>query len=231
MHYILTAFLTLLFSMVSIAETSEWTLDKEDDEIGLKIYTRNVEGSNLKEFKGEMNVNARLSSLAALLLDNKSAPKWMHNCEKFEVVEQFEGHDAIFYLINSAPWPVSDRDAVLRSALVQDPETLTITADVKALPERLPEDDDYIRIPTMKGGWTFSPNEDKTVKVVYQVHAEPGGSLPAWLANAVVVDTPYHTMKNMLDMLKKDKYAHASVENIIDEKDVAVEVIEAQSAQ
>ena len=232
MRYLFVVFFTLFFSVSSLAEGNDWELEKEDEDIGLKIYTRSVEGSNLKEFKGEMNVNARLTSLATLLLDNKAAPKWMHNCEKFEVVENLGFNDSIFYLINSAPWPVSDRDAVFQSALVQDPETLTITASVESMPDRLPLDDDYIRIPTMKGGWTFSLNEDNTVKVVYQVHAEPGGSLPSWLANAVVVDTPYHTMNNMLKMLKKDKYANASADFILDEKPAQVEAqpVEASEA-
>jgi hypothetical protein len=229
MRYLLTAFFTFFFALTSQADSSDWQLEKEDDDIGLKIYTRSVEGSNLKEFKGEMNVNARLTSLAMLLLDNKAAPEWMHNCEKFEVVENLGVNNSIFYLINSAPWPVSDRDAVFQSALVQDPETLTITATVESMPDRLPLDDDYIRIPTMKGGWTFSLNEDNSVKVVYQVHAEPGGSLPSWLANAVVVDTPYHTMNNMLKMLKKDKYAHAAAEFIQDEKTTQVEAESVES--
>lgn len=231
MRYLFTAFLTLFISVSALAESGDWALDKEDDDLGLKIYTRSVEGSNLKEFRGEMHVDTRLTSLATLLLDNKAAPQWMHNCEKFEVVEKLGVNDAIFYLINSAPWPVSDRDAVFQSALVQDPETLTITASVESMPERLPVDDDYIRIPTMKGGWTFSLNEDQSIKVVYQVHAEPGGSLPSWLANAVVVDTPYHTMKNMLKMLKKDKYAHAASELILDEKPAQIQVPEAQPAE
>ena len=230
LSFIATLLATVVFSLPAFSADTGWELDKEDDDIGLKIYTRAVEGSNLKEFKGEMLVETRLSSLAALLLDGKSAPKWMHNCEKFEVVEQFDPQTAVVYFINGAPWPVSDRDAVIHSTMTQDPDTLAVTADIKALPERLPLDDDYVRIPKMKGGWKFTPAEDGKINVVYQVHAEPGGGLPSWLANAVVVDTPYNTMKNMLEMLKKDDYKYASVDFILDEKDPVVEPVQVEAA-
>ncbi len=208
-------FITFLFSSLFFfsahAENGDWELEKEEKDLQLKIYTREIAGSNLREFKGEMTAKTTLSTLAALLLDGKSAPKWMHQCEKFEVVEQADPQNAIIYFVNGAPWPVSDRDAVVSSSMVQDPDTLVVRAEIFALNDRLPEDDDYVRIPKMQGFWSFTPKGNGDVFIKYQVHAEPGGSLPAWLANSVVVDTPYNTMSNMLDMIKKEKYQTASI--------------------
>lgn len=209
---LLIAFLfSSLFFFSAHAKDAGWDLEKEEEDLQLKIYTREVAGSNLREFKGEMTAKTTLSTLAALLLDDKSAPKWMHQCEKFEVVEQMDAQNAIIYFVNGAPWPVSDRDAVVSSSMIQDPETLVVRAEIFALTDRLPEDDDYVRIPKMKGFWSFTPKDNGEVFITYQVHAEPGGSLPAWLANSVVVDTPYNTMSNMLDMIKKEKYQTASI--------------------
>ena len=63
----------------------------------------------------------------------------------------------------------------------------------------------------MSGFWSFTPVDNGKILVRYQVHAEPGGSLPSWLANSVVVDTPYYTMANMVEMLKKEKYQQAEI--------------------
>ena len=199
------------FNFIAYAENSAWELEKEDEDIGLKIYTREISGSSLREFKGEMIARTNLTTLAALLLDSNAAPEWMHHCEKFEVIDQITPQHAIFYSVNTAPWPVSDRDAVLSSTMMQDPDTLTLRITVDAITEHLPVNDDYIRITRMSGFWAFTPLADGKVKIVYQVHAEPGGSLPAWLANSVVVDTPYNTMSNMLDMLKLEKYQQADI--------------------
>lgn len=210
MRLLIAMLFATLFSINSQAASSEWELELEEDKAELKIYTRKIEGSSLKEFKGEMLVDTTLSTIVALMLDSGAAPKWMHQCEKFEVVERVEEHHLIIHFINGAPWPVSDRDAVVSSKMYQNPETLEVRIDVKALNDYLPEDDDFVRIPRMAGFWSFTPQADK-VLVRYQVHAEPGGSLPAWLANSVVVDTPQYTMLNMLDMLELDKYKQAEI--------------------
>lgn len=213
MRLFVVTLLSLIFTLSAHAanDSSDWELETEEEDIQLKIFTREISGSNLKAFKGEMIVSAKLSSLASLLLDSNAAPDWMHQCEKFEIIEQLSPQNAVIYFINGAPWPVSDRDAVISTVMSQNPETLDLRIDVKALVDRLPEDEDYVRIPRMIGFWSFSPMSGGDVKVVYQVHAEPGGSLPAWLANSVVVDTPYHTLSNMRDMLVLEKYKQAEL--------------------
>ena len=35
------------------------------------------------------------------------------------------------------------------------------------------------------------------VQVIYQVHNEPGGKIPSWLVNSIVITQPYNTLKNM----------------------------------
>jgi hypothetical protein len=210
MRLLIALLFTTLFSINSQAATTEWELELEEDKAELKIYTREIEGSSLKEFKGEMLVDTTLSTIVSLMLDSDAAPEWMHQCEKFEVVERVEENHLIIHFINGAPWPVSDRDAVVSSKMYQNPETLEVRIDVKALTDYLPEDDDFVRIPRMAGFWSFTPQADK-VLVRYQVYAEPGGSLPAWLANSVVVDTPQYTMLKMLDMLQLDKYKQAEI--------------------
>lgn len=211
MRLLIVILTAMLFNTTVFADQDGWELEKEEQDIHLKIYTREIEGSSLKEFKGEMLVETQLTTLAALLLDSQAAPEWIHQCETFEIIEQLDPKKAIIYFINGAPWPVSDRDAVVSSVMSQDPTSHTVRIDIKALVDRVPEDEDYVRIPRMSGHWAFTPKEDGKVLVRYQVHAEPGGSLPAWLANSVVVDTPYHTMTNMVSMLKREKYQKADV--------------------
>lgn len=211
MRLFIVLLLSSVFSFSAYAETSAWELEEEEKDINLKIFTREVAGSNLSEFKGEMLIETQMSTIAALLLDGQSAPKWMHQCEKFEVIEQIDPLTAVVYFINGAPWPVSDRDAVVKSVMSQDPESLVLKVDISVVDDLIPEDDDYVRIPQMKGFWLFEPKEAGQILVTYQVHANPGGSLPDWLANSVVVDTPYNTMSNMAKMLKKEKYTTAKL--------------------
>lgn len=214
MRLVISLLLAALFTLPVQAKTSAWALKQEEEDINLKIYTRQVEGSSLEEFKGEMLVKTELSAAAALLLDSQAAPQWMHQCERFDIEEQVDELSAVVYFINGAPWPVSDRDAVILTVMSQNPETLVLRADISTVKDLIPESDDYVRIPHMTGFWQFEPKDDGMVLITYQVHVDPGGSLPNWLANSVVVETPYYTMSNMVDMLKSEKYQQAVISGI-----------------
>jgi hypothetical protein len=214
MRLFIASLLLYFISFFAHSETTAWVLEQEETDINLKIFTREMAGSTFKEFKGEMLVKAELTSIAALLLDFEAAPKWMYQCEKFEIVEQINELSAVIYFINGAPWPVDDRDAVIMSVMSQDSETLVLKFELNTMNDRLPENDGYVRIPHMTGLWLFEPVEKGQVLITYQVHADSGGSLPDWLANTAVVDTPYYTMSKMADMLKLEKYQQVEVKNV-----------------
>ena len=66
-----------------------------------------------------------------------------------------------------------------------------------ALPEYSAEVKGVVRIPYLDGFWLLEKIDDNKTKVTYQVHADPGGTIPAWLANATAVNNPYETLRNM----------------------------------
>jgi hypothetical protein len=202
------------FSSPVYSEAMIWELEKEEKDINLKIFTRDVDGFNFKEFKGEMLVKTQMTTIATLLLDTHASPEWMYRSEKLEVIEVIDELTAVMYLINSAPWPVDYRDGVVMSVISQDPESLVLKAEINIIKDRLPEYNDYVRIPYMAGFWLFEPKDDGQILVTYQIHADPGGSLSDWMANSVVVETPYNTMSNMANMLKLKKYQQVKIPGI-----------------
>jgi hypothetical protein len=40
------------------------------------------------------------------------------------------------------------------------------------------------------------------VDVTFQMHADPGGAIPKWLANQTVVDTPFKTLQALRKRLQ-----------------------------
>jgi len=49
----------------------------------------------------------------------------------------------------------------------------------------------------------MNPQPGGEVEVVYQVHTEPGGSVPSWLANKFVVEAPLNTLRNLRERAEK----------------------------
>jgi len=191
---------------------AEFTLEK--DKNGVKVYTRKIEGSSLKEFKGVTAIKTSLTSLVALMDDTDALPRWLHNCGEAKLVQHINQAERITYTTVKAPWPVSDRDTVTYSKIVQDPKSKVITIYLKGMPDRYPVQKGRVRVPSLKGFWQFIPNKNGSVTVIYQLHSEPGGALPDALANSTVTDIPYHTLLNMHRIVKEEKYQNAKIPQV-----------------
>ena len=189
-----------------------WDLAKESNNI--KVYTRPVEGSSFKEYKGVMQIDASLSSLVALVDDITAYPKWIHTCTEATVLKRIGQRESYIYTVNDAPWPISDRDAVSFNLISQNHETLVVTISILGVPDFVPPKSGLVRVKKLKGFWQFSPLTNGSVEVVYQVHNEPGGNLPTWLVNSVVVTQPFHTLLNMREQIKEPVYSAKSYEFI-----------------
>jgi hypothetical protein len=217
-------FLTLCVLAAPTFADSPWELDKEDKDRGINVYTRDVDGSALREFKGTMTIKSSLTAFVALLNDVSRGVEWMHKCAHFEIVDQPKPYISYSYAINGAPWPVTDRDMYILSKVSQK-DDLTVTVSIESLPKFGAENDDYVRIQSMNGFWSFSPAQDGFVDVTYQILADPGGSLPSWVANMVVVDTPYYTLKAMQKIILEPKYQQATLNYISNETKVDSELV------
>jgi len=189
-----------------------WELAKEGD--GIKVYTRPVDGSNFKEYKGTMTLKASVSSLVALVDDTPAYPKWIDTCIEGKTLKKISPAVSYTYTVNKAPWPVANRDAVVRNVIRQDRETLVVTIDITGTPNFVPLKAGLTRVIHIKGFWRLRPLEKGKVEVVYQVHNEPGGKLPSWLVNSVVVNQPYRTLLNMKKMVKEPRYREKKYEFI-----------------
>lgn len=66
---------------------SSWELEKADDELGIRVYTREVAGSDLREFRGVTKIKSNLTGPIALIEDVRHAPDWMHNCSSVKILE------------------------------------------------------------------------------------------------------------------------------------------------
>jgi len=212
MRYLLAAVLLSTFCLPVAA--AEWHLAKDDKGYQIRVFTRDVAGSDLKEFRGEMLLHSRLSALVALVEDTRRGPDWIFQCRALEVIESYSAQDKLLYMVTEAPWPVSDRDSVFFSHLSQSAENGTVRIDMEARPDAFPLSDDLLRISTMRGFWEFVPLGRGAVQVIYQVHAEPGGGIPSWLANSVVIDNPYYTLQKMAELVKSAPYRNAEVDHI-----------------
>lgn len=179
----------LLASQATFAQDG-WSLAKEAE--GIKVYVRTVEGSPLREFRGEVQIKATAKEVAKVLRDANAFRQWMPDVVVSELLKANDT-EQYHYLDIKAPWPVSNRDGVYHFTYAKAGDG-AVTVLVEAVPNYLPQREGKVRIPHAQGQWTLVPDADG-VNVTYQMHASPGGAIPNWMANQTVVNTPYGTLK------------------------------------
>ncbi len=191
------------------AEVLAWKLEKEAD--GISIYTASVEGSDFKAFRAVMEVTASLNQMVSMHTDPDNISEWLYDCKKSELIKKVKDNEFYIYYVSDAPWPVQDRDYVLHSVITQDPDTYVAMINFKSETSITKNSEECVRMAEVTGYWQFKPLKAGKVRIEYQVHADPNGALPSWLANAAVVEQPFETMKTIRQHMINEKYVNAQL--------------------
>ena len=203
--------LLLIFSFILLGaeppETTKNSWKKVRDSDGIIVYTQTSDSTDLKRVKILTEARAPLSSMVALIKDVKNQKNWFYMYKDGELLKVFSPRHWIFYGQTNAPWPVADRDFVTDVVLHQSPETKVVTITSRSIPKYYPEQKDFVRIPFAYSQWKFIPEEDGNIKISLTVEVNVGGNIPLWVMNILATKGPFHTMKNFLNELKKEKYA------------------------
>jgi START domain len=211
-------FFTLFFveylDFTSDVNQEQWNLVKNKNNI--TVYSRFSENSDFKEIKVVTEVDASLSSVVALLKDVHNYPNWIYACVKSELIDQTNNYVEYYYTETDTPWPFYNRDIVMYSKMHQDKNTKILRFNSVGVPDKYPLVKNIVRINQIRVSWELIPQKNNTIKIHYQLKADPAGIIPAWLANLTVDIGPYNTMMNMRTELEKDQYKNAKLDYIIE---------------
>jgi hypothetical protein len=186
---------------ITVAQPSDWETLNEDK--NLLIQRRPYAGSALNEIRGVTRIQASLSAAVALLRDARFNPQWVYRSGGATVLQENGDSSAYVYGVVDAPWPIQDRDTVVRFDYQQDPASKTITISIRNFPEFIPDKKEFVRVPDFGGYWKLEPEKGGYIKVTYQVYGDPGGNLPDWLANQAAALSVKNTLLNMQDAVAR----------------------------
>ena len=185
--------------MAAAAQAEDWKVAK--DEGGINISLSEVAGSKYKAYRGITTIKASVAKLRGLQEDVVGACTWIHECKSQKLLK-YDGAKTWTYTQFNTPWPVTPRDSVLLVTSEQGADG-TLTRTLKGEPTYIPEEKGFVRVAQVEGFWKFVPKGADQTEVTYQVHTEPGGSVPSWLANKFVVDAPFNTLKALKEKAEK----------------------------
>jgi len=201
-------FIFIFSSSFFFSTSSDWVLQKNEN--GIAVYTRFQTGSNVKEVRVVNTVSSSLSGMVALLLDTKNYPHWIYACRESKQLKVVSERELYNYQITDVPWPFSDRDVITHFTVQQDSVTKIVTFTKTGVPDFIPPKDPLVRVQKFESIYQFIPLPNDSVQVEMEMQLDPGGSIPAWLINANIVNAPYQTTEAMVSQLPQYQSASYS---------------------
>lgn len=190
----------------------DWQLKRE--QLNLKIYTASIENSKLKAVRIETSFKSSVEPLIRLLFDPELRQSWDEMCKQVKVLGRTE-RENISYLRFDMPWPVKDRDVVMKSQLNITGKVATITSEAgdKSVPRysqykrvteawyrwQLIDGSEQIRSGTLAD--SIAQTEAKTA-LIAEMYMDPAGPIPAWLLNHLALTQPGITIEKLRELVE-----------------------------
>ena len=174
--------------------TEEWVYER--DKKGIKVFTKKGRWGHLRDSRATMLVASKPEQVFKVLTDFDNYNVWFPRCSKSRTVARLNDNEFIVHLHFNAPWPVKDRDCVIRVKIDKDKTTGAVTILETSEPKYMREEEDVVRIQQIQSVWKLIPKNSGT-EVINEYSSNPGGNIPDWMTNTQSVDNPLATFENL----------------------------------
>ena len=158
----------ILLPGLAVAEGAAW--EPVHVETSLQVHRRPYAGSELLEIRGVLRVQATLNARMGLLRDADFNRHWVYRSGGARILRENGYRQAWVYGVVDAPWPMRDRDTVVRFDYRQHPDSRVIHIAISNFPDFTERVDGYVRVPDFGGFWELRPQPAGWVQVTYQVY-------------------------------------------------------------
>ncbi len=201
-------------SHASSTSGGAWEFVSGED--GVRVYRKQIKGSNVFAFKGTTIAKVNIGRIIKTYQTTALRKDWVDRFHSSRDLQKLGELERIFWIRFGLPFPVSDRDYVIRVKAHLDHAKRVFTARLKS--ERHPAKPE-------EGGccerglafgtyYRFTALSDGTTKVMVEVHTDPKGWLPGWLVNVIQKKWPRKTLLGLIKRAQRpDISNYAGTEN------------------
>jgi uncharacterized membrane protein len=197
--------LLIIFFVIPFSDTyageNGWQLRKNED--GIKVYTKEKEDTHIYMYKVVTKISAKVEAVYRQVVDFRENLKYMKSVDSIRFLEHQKDSLYINYMRLKMPWPFKNREMVTEMLVTKDQSGFYIESN--DLPEYLPKNPDNVRIEDFNEKWTIKEglnHNESQVTVTGWVN--PGGSIPGWVVNLFIVDTPFRFISGIIQEVRKE---------------------------
>ncbi|MGC8120563.1 START domain-containing protein [Marinobacter sp. VGCF2001] len=178
---------------------------------GINTFVRSVPDTPIKQFRGVVETHHSIVTALSVIDDISLCPQWIYNCQEANYHYTPEG-ERLLWMEFDGVWPASVRDVVMKSVFIQPKPGSAVTVRSTGRPEAAPVQAGYVRIPMLDNRFLVEPLADGWIRITFTTHMDPGGLVPAWIANIVATDAPVRTLEGLKRMMETAPYRDYSVQ-------------------
>jgi hypothetical protein len=187
--------------------SSDWKAAGED--AGIHIFKKEIENSDLLAFKGSGVIDAPLDRVASVVLDESRAKEWVVDLEETKRLRWINDNEFVQYDHFGTPIVVKDRDFVTHVKMEVDIKARKVVFETHSIDDPTAPRTNYVRGNLMHSKFVLSEVKDQEngkfqTLVEGEIHVDPMGSIPKWVANSVQKDWPMKTLKSLRKQVRKD---------------------------
>jgi len=167
---------------------------------GVRVSRKNVAGSDVLAFRGEIVAPIHIGKVMAAFLDRSQRRFWVDRFSDQKTLETISPLSEIYWIRFGLPFPITDRDYVFRADGSNDLAHHVFTAKIKSVTDgRKGPDDCCVRAVAYGTFYRFEalPGTEKT-KMQVEVHTDPKGAIPDWLVNIIQKKWPSKTLGGLI---------------------------------
>ncbi len=191
---LITATLCCLLAGVGVAQEGHagWTVVER--ERGITLSRREQPGCGLPSFRGEGNLRAGVLQVLAVMLDMSVLHRWAYGVDEARVIKRVDERTELLYLYSDLPWPVRDRDMVVRKQVEVIKPGAEFRITLKCEPKAQAERDGVIRVQHCRSSFLVRKVDAETTELDYVMSLDPAGMLPKWAGSFVAKNVPFNTL-------------------------------------
>jgi hypothetical protein len=193
--------LFLLLAQLAVCQ-DDCVLKKQKDD--LKVYSCLSKNEKLNSIKTELILEGTtLDRLFAFVWDVENYVNWQYNTLDVTILKKTSSTSMIYRTVVEAPWPLSNREMFTEMESEYDPIGKTLKIVTRNIDYQFPTNEDLVRVPYSMGVWSVTMLGN-SLKIVYTLTIDPGGSVPSWLLNMAIAEGPYQAFSNLKETLSKN---------------------------
>ena len=174
----------------------EW--EKLSAKDGALVERRVVPGSRIGEIRVTAHSPLAPAAVFETIWKHQEYPEFVPFLKRLKLLSD-TGDERVAYEQLALPF-VRDRDYTVRFRRHVDPATHRYEVFIESANDAgPPPDGSHVRVTNIRGGWATEPGPDgKGCLVRYEMKSDPGGRIPAWLADRTMRHAAVDLVRAML---------------------------------